>query len=202
MSWLGTLRLDAPGQRIGPGCLVLVVGPSGAGKDTLIARARAACRDDQGIVFPRRVVTRPVSACEEHDTLSALEFDAAMTAGAFALSWSAHGLRYGIPASIESELRAGRTVVCNASRTIVDGARARYRHVKVVLVTAPPDVLEARLTRRARSSDGAVTERLQRAVSADRDVDPDIIIDNIGAIESGVRRLLNAIHDQTSFVAF
>jgi ribose 1,5-bisphosphokinase len=81
-------------------------------------------------------------------------------------------------------------------------ARARYRHVKVVLVTAPPDVLEARLTRRARSSDGAVTERLQRAVSADRDVDPDIIIDNIGTIESGVRRLLNAIHDQTSFVAF
>jgi phosphonate metabolism protein PhnN/1,5-bisphosphokinase (PRPP-forming) len=115
---------------------------------------------------------------------------------------SGKGLRYGIPASIEPELRAGRTVVCNASRTIVDGARARYRHVKVVLVTAPPDVLEARLTRRARSSDGAVTERLQRAVSADRDVDPDIIIDNIGAIESGVRRLLNAIHDQTSFVAF
>ena len=71
--------------RIGPGRLVLVVGPSGAGKDTLLAHARAACRDDPDIVFPRRVITRPSSAAEDHDTLSDAAFDQAVGEGAFAI---------------------------------------------------------------------------------------------------------------------
>lgn len=44
---------------IGPGRLVLVVGPSGAGKDTVLTLARDACRGT--VLFPRRVVTRPAS---------------------------------------------------------------------------------------------------------------------------------------------
>jgi ribose 1,5-bisphosphokinase len=177
-------------MRIGPGRLVLVVGPSGVGKDTLIARARTELRNDASIVFPRRVVTRPASPHEDHDRLSEPEFLRAVGARAFALAWAAHGLHYGIPASIDLDLEAARTVVCNASRAIVTAARARYVCVTVALVTAPPKVLEARLAARGRASDGSLADRL--AHSADAFV-ADVVIDNVGAPEIGAGLLVAAI---------
>jgi len=39
--------------------LVLVVGPSGAGKDSLLKAAREEFRGDPRIGFARRVITRP-----------------------------------------------------------------------------------------------------------------------------------------------
>ena len=176
---------------IGPGRLVLVVGPSGAGKDTLINAAHEACRDASGIVFPRRVVTRPSSAAEDHDTLSDAAFDRAAADGAFAISWSAHGLNYGVPVSIEADIRTGRTIVCNVSRTIVADVRARYANVIVVLVTAPPEVLAARLAARARGSDGSVQDRVNRPLALV--LKPDVVIENGGTLERSVQKLMRVI---------
>ena len=148
---------------IGPGRLVLVVGPSGAGKDTLIAGARTACRDDATVVFPRRVVTRPASTFEDNDVMSKSAFEQAAVRGAFAFWWSAHGHHYGIPLAIDFDIETGRTVVCNVSRTVVRAIRWRYAHVVAVLVTAPKDVLAKRLAARDRASDGGIDERLHRA---------------------------------------
>ena len=39
--------------------------------------------------------------------------------GDFAFWWEAHGLKYALPAAIDDDIRAGRTVVCNVSRGIV-----------------------------------------------------------------------------------
>jgi ribose 1,5-bisphosphokinase len=196
MSWLmHLLEAETPG-RIGPGRLVLVTGPSGAGKDTLIDCARAACRGRTDIVFPRRVITRPSSAAEDHDTVSEPAFDQAASEGAFAIWWAAHGLKYGIPAAIDAELQADRTVVCNVSRTVVPAVRKRYAHVAVVLVTAPPDILAARLAARARSSDGSVAERISRTVVARSEPNPDVTIENAGTVEQATRRLLNVVLGQ------
>jgi ribose 1,5-bisphosphokinase len=177
-----------PSDPIGPGQLVLVVGPSGAGKDTLLALVRDACRD--GIFFPRRVVTRAASAFEDHDTLSGPDFERALQEGRFALAWEAHGLRYGIPSAIDAHIRAAGTVVCNVSRAIVPAARARYRRVSVVLITAPVEILAARLRARGRAED--VTDRLRRA-AADDGLVPDGVIDNTGTTEAGARKLLAVI---------
>ena len=111
--------------------LVLVVGPSGAGKDSLLNAAREVFRDDPRISFARRVITRPADPDgENHEPVTDAEF----AARDFALSWSAHGLRYGI--AVEATRNAA-VVVANISRGVI-GEAARRFHVRVIEVTAPP----------------------------------------------------------------
>ena len=179
---------------IGPGRLVLVVGPSGAGKDTLIAHARAACRGDTNVVFPARVVTRPPSVFEGNEFMPPSAFEQAAANGAFAIWWSAHGHMYGIPLAIDFDIEAGRTVVCNVSRTVVGAARGRYANVVTVLVTAPQDVLRSRLAARERASDGRVSDRMRRLELSDGKLRPDVIINNVGDPESGARKLVDTLY--------
>ena len=134
---------------IGPGRLLLVVGPSGAGKDTLIGLARAACADDSSIVFPRRVVTREASAFEDNEQVSFEAFRQALVRGEFAMNWEAHGHSYALSRVIEDDIRAGLTVVANVSRTVVVAMRRAYADVVVVSITAPPEILGQRLAARA-----------------------------------------------------
>jgi ribose 1,5-bisphosphokinase len=175
---------------------VLVVGPSGAGKDTLLAHVRAATRDDERVVFARRVITRAPDGAEDHDSLSDAEFDRAQAEGAFAVWWGAHGNRYGIPVSVNAAIGAGHTVVCNVSRGVVASLRARYRVVTVVLVTAPTEVLRQRLAARGRSSDGDLAKRIERADSLACKMDPDVVITNVAAPAIAAGQLLAIVRTQ------
>ena len=177
---------------IGPGRFILVVGPSGAGKDTLIGLARAACAGDRNVVFPRRVVTREASAFEENEQISLDAFRQARTRGDFAVHWEAHGHCYALPRTIDDDIRAGRTLVANVSRTVVDAIRSGYADVTVVSITAPSDVLAERLAARTRSSDGQIEHRLSRAVD-DATTTPDVIIANAGRVEDHARELVQVI---------
>ena len=175
---------------IGPGRLILVVGPSGAGKDTLLGLAKFACAEDKDVVFPRRVVTREASAFEDNAQLSPEGFREALARGDFAMHWEAHGHSYGLPRAIDDDLRAGRSVVVNVSRTVIDAARRAYANVTVIAITAPPDVLAERLKMRARGSDGRVEPRMNRTIDA---TTPDATILNVGRPEDHARRLVQAI---------
>jgi ribose 1,5-bisphosphokinase len=186
-----TITADGP-MRIGPGRLVLVVGPSGAGKDTLLKLARAACAGDRKIVFPRRIVTREASSSEDNRRLDPEAFRAALTRGEFAVHWEAHGHCYALPRDVDDDIRAGRIVVVNVSRMVVDAMRRVYAEVVVVEITAPPEVLAERLAMRGRGSDGAIELRLRRNVDAAAAA-PDITIVNVGDAEPHARRLLAAI---------
>jgi ribose 1,5-bisphosphokinase len=178
--------------RIGPGRLIVVTGPSGAGKDTLIGLARTACADARNIVFPRRVVTREASAFEDNEQISLEAFRQARTRGDFTVQWEAHGHCYALPRAIDDDVRAGRTVVANVSRTVVDAMRCAYVNVTVVLITAPSDVLAERLAARKRSSDGQIEYRLSRAVD-DAATGPDVTIANVGSVEDHARELVQVI---------
>jgi ribose 1,5-bisphosphokinase len=194
MNETATMARDEAG-RIGPGRLVLVVGPSGAGKDTLLRLAQVACADDGGIVFPRRVVTRASSADEDNIAVSPDEFRRALDRGDFAVHWEAHGHGYGLPRKIDEDIRAGRAVVVNVSRTVIAALRKAYANVVVVAITAPPEVLAQRLAARARASDGNLAERLARSVDAASAL-ADVTILNTGTPEYHSRQLVRVIRNE------
>lgn len=177
---------------IGPGRLILVVGPSGAGKDTLLGRAKAACADDGRIVFPRRVITRESSASEDNEEVSAGTFEAALARDEYTMHWEAHGHRYALSRAIDDDIRAGHTVVANVSRTIIAAMRRAYANVLVISITAPPDVLAERIAMRARGSDGKIERRLKRAVDEAASV-PDATIVNTSSVEYHARQLVRII---------
>jgi len=141
------------------------------------------------------------SASEDNDTVAAADFKHAAADGAFAVWWEAHGNGYGIPSSIDDDIRRGRTVVCNVSRTIVAAARLRYAQVAVVLVTAPVKVLKARLATRGRASDGTIDERVKRSEEM-QPCEADFVIGNTGWLEIGVYRLVNVIRDCGFYVIY
>lgn len=180
---------------IGPGRLVLVVGPSGAGKDTLLRQAQAACADDHDIVFPRRIVTRESSAAEDNIAMSPDEFNRARDHGDFAAHWQAHGHSYALPLEINDDIRAGRAVVVNVSRTVIAALREAYANVVVVAITAPPEVLAQRLAARARVSDGNIANRLARSVD-DASANADVTILNAGSADYHGRQLVRVIRNQ------
>jgi len=57
------------------GRLVLIVGPSGAGKDSLIDYCRERLAGSDRVVFPRRIITREdAGGTEDHVTVSEDDF--------------------------------------------------------------------------------------------------------------------------------
>lgn len=174
------------------GTLFLVVGPSGVGKDGLI---QAACPRllPHGFVFPRRWITAPEDRGEDHIPVSCADFDEAVARGFLDMSWTAHGLRYGIPAAVRQDLRAGLHVVVNASRSVLADARARFPRLRVVHVTAPTHVVRLRLLERGRESAAEIEARLQRSAAFAGDSTDSIGFSNDLPLAESAARFAEAI---------
>jgi ribose 1,5-bisphosphokinase len=179
-------------EPLGPGAFVAVVGASGVGKDALLTYAR-----EQSAAlawFPRRVITRPPGPGEDHHPVTEEHFTAARARGAYAVSWHAHGLCYGIPAVADVEVRNGRVVVANVSRGAIQELAARYRRLVVVLVTVSEEVRAQRLRGRGREPEGDIGQRLAR-----RDPAPghrvDAVIQNDGSLAEGGAQLVRVIRE-------
>lgn len=176
------------------GALALVVGPSGAGKDSMLDGARAALAAEERFVFARREITRPADAGgEAHIAIDRPTFEARRAAGAYALSWDAHGLGYGIPRAVEGDLAAGRVVVANVSRGVLDGARAAYPRIAIISITVSEAVLAARLRARGRETEADIARRLERARAFAVTGGDVIDIRNDGALETAVAAFVAAL---------
>jgi phosphonate metabolism protein PhnN/1,5-bisphosphokinase (PRPP-forming) len=176
------------------GALVLVVGPSGAGKDTLIGAAKTALGDDPRFSFPRRVVTRQAMVeLEDHDSVDTAEFGRRKLRGAYALDWEAHGLCYGVPAAIDAAMVAGRVVVVNTSRKVIEQAVEKYPACHVLVVMADRDVRARRLAGRGRESAEDVAARLAREGAPVPAGVEAVTVDNSGSLDEGVARFVGAL---------
>ncbi len=165
------------------GAFVLIVGPSGSGKDTLIAWLRERLGDRPDVLFVRRTVTRHADAAlEDHDSMDRDAFTRAEGEGAFAVTWQAHGLRYGLPAALLDHVGKGGIAIANGSRGTIPSLRERFPSLVVINLKVDSDILAARLAARGRESAEDIAERLARAEQAWDLGDNAVTIDNSGPI--------------------
>lgn len=165
-----------------------VVGPSGAGKDTLI---EGALRARPGLRLVRRVITRPTEAGgEDFEGVTPEEFASRKARGDFALDWDAHGLSYGIPTG---QVGGAGDVIFNGSRAALIRAQAVFPDLRVIVVTAPPEVLAERLAARGRETASDIAVRLDRAgFDLPEGIEAATVM-NDSTPDAGVARLLAAL---------
>jgi len=177
------------------GTFIAVVGPSGAGKDSLI---RAALIERPDITAARRVITRPNDTTEDFESIDKSTFEVRQRVGHFALNWNAHGLDYGIPSDVEKDLSNGRHVIANLSRSVIDQARCRFQPFQVLVVHAPVDVLAKRLAERGREDAADIQQRLDRAGYSRPEGHDVTVIDNGGDLSLGECAFLAALPQPVS----
>lgn len=163
--------------------LILVVGPSGAGKDTVLGLAHRELAGDPRFRFVRRVITRKThTAREDHVEVTEAEF----SSRDFALQWRVHGLRYGLPSDIADAIARGVTVVANVSRSVIADAALRFP-TRVIQITAPPELLAERLAGRARETSSEIRQRLSRSVALPGGVPGDTVKNDATPAEAAAK---------------
>ena len=107
--------------------LYFLVGPSGVGKDTVLAQLK---RHQYSLAQPlvaHRYITRPVKEGDEnHIELSEYEFNRRKESGLFLFDWQSHGYQYAVGREVKKWLKSGNSVIVNGSRNYLETAREIY----------------------------------------------------------------------------
>jgi len=177
-----------------PGVLFLVVGNSGAGKDSIIfGLINKYPSNLKKIYAPKRYITRLSSETEKNISISPLEFKKMEKDGEYALKWHIYGLDYGIHKEIEDWLKNGHPVIINVSRTIVNEAKEKYKNIKVIFIDVPFEITYQRIKDRKRESKELLNERIERARNNQKFPEADFIVHNSGKLDDAINQLLEYI---------
>lgn len=181
------------------GRLVYLVGPSGAGKDSLIAFVRSRLGIADRVVFARRFITRaPEVEGEQHVPITPGHFMHIEQQNGFALAWKANGHCYGIGTEIRDWLSWGFNVVVNGSRAYLPQAAQRFPDLVTVHITAPRQIIQQRLLKRKRESPEAITERIRRSESWQlADSESTVTIVNDGELSDAGEQLIALLRIKT-----
>lgn len=175
--------------------LIYMMGPSGAGKDSVLACWIDRLGPGAGVQVAQRVITRPAQPTgEQHEPVKPDAWEALRREGQLALHWQANGLGYGVRHAALAPLARGQWVVVNGSRAHWPEVLALAPHARAVLITASRATRQQRLLARARESAHEIEARLQRAERFEADAGAglravDLVVHNEGSLDDAVRRL-------------
>jgi guanylate kinase len=162
----GTMTHSAQPPKAAAGFLLVVTGPSGAGKGTLVEHVLSQRPD---CVFSVSATTRPRRSTEvegrDYLFLSHDEFLQREAQGYFLETAEVHGHLYGTPVGpVDARMREGKVVVLDVD--VQGGASVRrVRPDAVTVFVYPPslDALRARLESRGTDAPDVIEERLRNA---------------------------------------
>lgn len=177
------------------------MGPSGAGKDTLLLGAREKLSRDgnHNIEFVKRAITRSADKITDLEiSMTNEDFHAASKRGEFALQYSANNTHYAIPkASLDAGIAAGKRMVLNVSRTVIDQVRDEFGRQGVEVyclnITASDEILKTRLLGRGRESATEIEQRIKRAKMLTPEGSHVIGIVNEASTEEGIDLVSKAL---------
>ena len=164
----------ATGER---GRLYYLMGPSGAGKDTLLQHVGARADSVDAVLVAHRYITRPPAAAggENHIYVTEAGFAKRLEMGLFSMNWTSHGYHYGIGLEIHTWLARGARVIVNGSRAYLPIALSRYKDLRPIQVSVSPEILAERLYKRRRESETQIRERLARNATLSKQLQPGIL---------------------------
>jgi ribose 1,5-bisphosphokinase len=180
--------------------LIYLMGPSGSGKDSLLAALRADA--DNAPLVAHRYITRPADAgCENHIALSEPEFLRRRAKGLFALDWQAHQHYYAFGIEVDLWLLQGIDVVVNGSRAHLPQAQQRYgAQLLPVCLQVSTDILRQRLQNRGRESADQIEQRLVRAAEYQQHLPTHCrLLDNDGNLDDTLAALFALLPSSTKY---
>lgn len=180
--------------------LIYVIGPSGAGKDSVLHALRQTWPEvgsAHQAHWARRTITRPVQpGGEDHEAVDTPAFEQLRQHRAFGLHWQANALHYGIRTTeLLGPLDQGRCVLVNGSRAHLPTLLAEWPDATVVHISAPPQVLAQRLAARGRETPEAIAARLEREVHLTLPANH-IAVVNDGSLQAAAQTLVAQLNER------
>lgn len=165
--------------------IVLIVGPSGVGKDTLLKNVK---KDLPFVNFVDRYITRKPDKNESNYYLDKYAFEILKNNGFFISTWNAHENYYGIA---KNSIEAGLNLI-SISRSKIKDFEKYTDNVLTINITVPKDILRKRLEKRNRESSQEIEKRLNRSYKT-IDAKNLIEFDNSDTIENSTKKFLELL---------
>jgi ribose 1,5-bisphosphokinase len=175
------------------GYLILVVGNSGSGKDTIIKEVILR-NHTLKLIAPKRYITRNPSVDEDNLFLTEEAYQKKSMQHEFAIEWEIYGLKYGVSIEIDDWLKKGYSVIINVSRNVVEQTKQRYSKCKVVFVEVPFEIILKRILKRGREEKAALEARIERAKQNQKYPKADFVVDNSGKLENAVTQFIKYLN--------